>query len=64
MKPFSLPRRPALTLCAAACLLAGCTVGPDYHGAPAAPDASTFVRAPATGIDTASPVTPAACLRE
>ncbi|RQZ19712.1 hypothetical protein DIE15_03715 [Burkholderia sp. Bp9031] len=42
MKPFSLPRRPALTLCAAACLLAGCTVDPDYRGAPAAPDAPTF----------------------
>ncbi|WP_049104846.1 TolC family protein, partial [Burkholderia cenocepacia] len=55
MKPFSLPRRPALTLCAAACLLAGCTVGPDYRGAPTAPDAPTFVRAPATGVDTAAP---------
>ena len=55
MKPFSLPRRPALTLCAAACLFAGCTVGPDYRGAPATPDAPTFVRAPATGVDTASP---------
>ncbi|UEP38371.1 efflux transporter outer membrane subunit [Burkholderia ambifaria] len=55
MKPFSLPRRPALTLCAAACLLAGCTVGPDYRGAPAAPDAPTFVRAPATGVDPTAP---------
>ncbi|KVG64159.1 efflux transporter outer membrane subunit [Burkholderia cenocepacia] len=55
MKPFSLPRRPALTLCAAACLLAGCTVGPDYRGAPAAPDAPTFVRAPAVGVDAGAP---------
>ncbi|OXJ13879.1 efflux transporter outer membrane subunit [Burkholderia sp. AU6039] len=55
MKPLSLPRRPALTLCAAACLLAGCTVGPDYRGAPAAPDAPTFVRAPATGVDPTAP---------
>ncbi|KVA10920.1 RND transporter [Burkholderia latens] len=55
MKPLSSPRHPVLALCAAACVLAGCTVGPDYRGAPAAPDAPVFVRAPATGIDTAAP---------
>ncbi|MET3652076.1 efflux transporter outer membrane subunit [Dyella japonica] len=33
-------------------LLAGCTVGPNYRGAPAVPgeDAQTFVRAPSTGL--------------
>ncbi|HTJ95670.1 MAG TPA: efflux transporter outer membrane subunit [Pararobbsia sp.] len=45
---------------AAASLIAGCTVGPDYHGAPeVAGDATrsaSFVRAPATGTD----ATPAA----
>ncbi|MDN8010745.1 TolC family protein [Burkholderia multivorans] len=55
MKPLFPPRRPALALCTAACLLAGCTVGPDYRGAPAAPDTPTFVRAPATGIDAGAP---------
>ncbi|MCO8649893.1 TolC family protein, partial [Burkholderia multivorans] len=55
MKPLFPPRRPALALCAAACMLAGCTVGPDYRGAPAAPDTPTFVRAPATGIDPGAP---------
>lgn len=42
---------------AAACALAACTVGPDYRGAPSvAPEAThaaSFVRAPATGIDSA-----------
>ncbi|AJY09597.1 efflux transporter outer membrane subunit [Burkholderia dolosa] len=55
MKPFPLPRHAALTLGAAACLLAGCTVGPDYRGAPAAPDTPIFVRAPASGVDAGTP---------
>ncbi|GAB7539371.1 efflux transporter outer membrane subunit [Burkholderia sp. 3C] len=59
MTSFSLPRRPALTLIAAASLLAGCTVGPNYHGAPAAPSAATFVRAPQAGVDANAP-TPSA----
>jgi len=40
---------------AAACALSACTVGPNYHGAPSvAPEAThaaSFVRAPATGIE-------------
>ncbi|XBS70110.1 efflux transporter outer membrane subunit [Acerihabitans sp. KWT182] len=43
-KPFL---RVALTL-----LLSGCSVGPDYQGPPAAPEASHFVRLPAAGVDT------------
>ncbi|SMF98254.1 efflux transporter outer membrane subunit [Burkholderia singularis] len=43
----------------AACALAGCTVGPDYRGAPSAPDgvqhARTFVRAPAAGVASVTP---------
>ncbi|WP_322041927.1 efflux transporter outer membrane subunit [Paraburkholderia sp. J67] len=43
-----------LTALAAACALAACTVGPDYHGAPAvAPEAASaaaFVRTPAHGV--------------
>ncbi len=42
------------TALAAACALAACTVGPDYHGAPAvapeAASAATFVRTPAQGV--------------
>ncbi|WP_321878882.1 efflux transporter outer membrane subunit [Paraburkholderia bannensis] len=45
-----------LTALAAACALAACTVGPDYHGAPAvapeAASAATFVRTPAQGVTT------------
>ncbi|MEK6424041.1 MAG: efflux transporter outer membrane subunit [Burkholderia gladioli] len=59
MTSFSLPRRPALTLIAAASLLAGCTVGPNYHGAPATPSAATFVRAPQAGVAANAP-TPSA----
>ncbi|KKJ06890.1 RND transporter, partial [Burkholderia gladioli] len=39
MKSPSLAPRHALTLAAAALALAGCTVGPNYKGAPAAPSA-------------------------
>ncbi|HKT97804.1 MAG TPA: efflux transporter outer membrane subunit [Paraburkholderia sp.] len=43
-----------LTVLAAACALAACTVGPDYRGAPAvapeAASAATFVRTPAQGV--------------
>lgn len=43
-----------LTVLAAACALAACTVGPDYRGAPAvapeAASAATFVRTPAHGV--------------
>lgn len=43
-----------LTALAAACMLAACTVGPDYRGAPAvapqAASAASFVRTPAGGI--------------
>ncbi|MFX1675605.1 efflux transporter outer membrane subunit [Paraburkholderia sp. A2WS-5] len=43
-----------LTVLAAACALAACTVGPDYRGAPAvepeAVSAATFVRMPARGV--------------
>lgn len=43
-----------LTALAAACTLAACTVGPDYHGAPAvapeAASAASFVRTPAQGV--------------
>ncbi|TDV39061.1 NodT family efflux transporter outer membrane factor (OMF) lipoprotein [Paraburkholderia caballeronis] len=43
-----------VTVLAAACALAACTVGPDYRGAPAvapeAASAASFVRTPATGI--------------
>ncbi|CAB3754095.1 Outer membrane protein OprM [Paraburkholderia solisilvae] len=52
-------RSTRFALAAAACLsvLSGCTVGPDYHGAPVvARDAisgATFVRAPAAGMTTA-----------
>ncbi len=63
MSPLlSLPRRPAPTLAAvalAASLLAGCTVGPNYPGAPRAPDAPDFVRAPQTGVLASAP-TPSA----
>ncbi len=45
MKSPSLAPRHALTLAAAALALAGCTVGPNYKGAPPAPSAATFVRA-------------------
>lgn len=51
-KPFT-----RLTLLAGACVLSACTVGPDYHGAPAvAPEAASaanFVRTPAQGVTTA-----------
>ncbi|MEX3948940.1 efflux transporter outer membrane subunit [Paraburkholderia sp. EG287B] len=44
----------ALSACAAACALAACTVGPDYHGAPAvapeAANATSFLRTPAQGV--------------
>ncbi|WP_321933538.1 efflux transporter outer membrane subunit [Paraburkholderia sp. J8-2] len=44
----------ALSVLAAACALAACTVGPDYRGAPAvAPEAansSSFMRTPAQGV--------------
>jgi NodT family efflux transporter outer membrane factor (OMF) lipoprotein len=44
----------SLPLLACVCAVSGCTLGPDYHGAPAvAPEAAhaaTFVRAPAAGI--------------
>ncbi|MDC6134440.1 TolC family protein, partial [Burkholderia gladioli] len=59
MKSPSLAPRHALTLVAAALALAGCTVGPNYKGAPPAPSAATFVRAPQTGVAVATP-TPAA----
>lgn len=36
----------------ASCVLSGCTVGPDYHGAPPMTHANAFVRAPATGVTT------------
>ncbi|MGS1021191.1 efflux transporter outer membrane subunit [Burkholderia glumae] len=56
---FSPParRRAAapLTLLALAGLLAGCTVGPDYHGAPPAPADAGFVRAPQAGVLAAAP---------
>jgi NodT family efflux transporter outer membrane factor (OMF) lipoprotein len=43
-----------LSALAAACALAACTVGPDYHGAPSvapeAANAASFVRTPARGI--------------
>ncbi|WP_321782736.1 efflux transporter outer membrane subunit [Paraburkholderia sp. J94] len=51
--PFALPVA-RLSLIAGACLLAACTVGPDYRGAPAvapeAASAATFVRTPAQGV--------------
>lgn len=51
--PFSFPRHAAIATAAFA-LLAGCTVGPDYHGAPdVAADATrsaSFVRAPRSGV--------------
>lgn len=52
---FSLaPLSASLTVAAAACLLAACTVGPNYRGAPAvAPEAASaanFVRTPAQGV--------------
>jgi NodT family efflux transporter outer membrane factor (OMF) lipoprotein len=58
MAPRSFPRFVPLYArvgaVAAACALAGCTVGPDYRGAPSvAPEAThaaSFVRTPATGI--------------
>jgi len=37
-------------LIAATIALPGCTVGPDYHGAPQVTHANAFVRAPVTGI--------------
>ncbi|MEX3693065.1 efflux transporter outer membrane subunit [Paraburkholderia sp. BR14263] len=44
----------ALSAFAAACSLAACTVGPDYHGAPAvapeAANAASFLRTPAQGV--------------
>ncbi len=55
MKSPSLAPRHALTLAAAALALAGCTVGPNYKGAPPAPSADTFVRAPQTGVAVATP---------
>ncbi|WLE60579.1 efflux transporter outer membrane subunit [Burkholderia plantarii] len=51
-----------LTLLALAGLLAGCTVGPNYHGAPPAPDDAAFVRTPKTGVLAAAP-TPSAWWR-
>ncbi|WP_321813222.1 MULTISPECIES: efflux transporter outer membrane subunit [unclassified Paraburkholderia] len=49
-RPFLAP----LSTLAAACALAACTVGPDYHGAPAvapeAASAASFVRTPTQGV--------------
>ncbi len=49
----------AIAVACAAALLAACTVGPDYHGAPPvaseAASATTFVRTPAKGIVATSP---------
>ncbi|QGZ63454.1 efflux transporter outer membrane subunit [Paraburkholderia acidisoli] len=48
------PLGASLTAFAAACMLAACTVGPDYRGAPTvapeAASAATFVRTPAQGV--------------
>ncbi len=52
------PSRPLLPLVFSLSLLAGCAVGPDYHGAPdAAPktgQAHAFVRQPAAGVSPAA----------
>jgi len=57
MKPFNTALGHGLVPLAAALLLAGCTVGPDYHGAPqAAPvaaNAAAFNRAPQGTVATA-----------
>jgi NodT family efflux transporter outer membrane factor (OMF) lipoprotein len=57
MKSFNIARCLGLLPVAAALVLAGCTVGPDYHGAPqAAPvaaQASAFNRAPQGTVSTA-----------
>ncbi len=60
MTTFTLrPRAGALAVACAASLLAACTVGPDYRGAPAvAPEAASagsFVRTPAKGIVATAP---------
>lgn len=49
---FRAPRGSLLTLIGSLTLLAGCTVGPGYRGAPDLPTAhgNAFVRAPATGL--------------
>lgn len=52
---FALRSAPlALAVAASLAILAGCTVGPDYHGAPTVADSALhsegFVRAPAAGI--------------
>jgi NodT family efflux transporter outer membrane factor (OMF) lipoprotein len=50
------PSAPLFALLTAVAALSGCTVGPDYRGAPdvahAAAHAGMFVRAPATGVTT------------
>lgn len=52
---FRAPRGSLLALASALALLAGCTVGPDYRGAPDAPagHANAFVRVPAAGVSIA-----------
>jgi NodT family efflux transporter outer membrane factor (OMF) lipoprotein len=44
------PRVLLAVLIAASIALPGCTVGPDYHGAPQLTHANAFVRAPAAGV--------------
>lgn len=45
-------RAPRALLAVLITTLAGCTVGPDYHGAPQVTHANAFVRAPANGVTT------------
>ncbi|MFC3651000.1 efflux transporter outer membrane subunit [Dyella humi] len=49
---ISSPRVLLAVLISTLTALSGCTVGPDYHGAPQVTHANAFVRAPVTGVTT------------
>ena len=49
---ISSPRVLLVVLITTLTALSGCTVGPDYHGAPQVTHANAFVRAPVTGVTT------------
>ena len=49
---ISSPRVLLAALIATLTALSGCTVGPDYHGAPQVTHANAFVRAPVAGVTT------------